>query len=124
MKYFPALAMVYLAGCYSTVPTGVETLEVTVTVYERGTVISDLSLGALPGDAIAAERYYGPPDEMLVRLALEIDRGETPDTVRVVGSIHVDERVAEPDMTLILGSATDIELDGEDLIVRLAVNGA
>ena len=123
MKYLPAMAIMLLAGGYSTVLTGVDSFEVNVTVYERGTVVSDMSLGAVPGDAIKAERYYGPPDEMLVWLALEIDRGEAPDTVRVAGSIQVDARVAEPEMTLSLGSEIDIDLDGEDLIVRLAVSG-
>ena len=35
----------------------------------------------------------------------------------------MDGRVAEQNMMLILGTATDIELDGDDPIVRLAVNG-
>jgi len=45
-------------------------------------------------------------------------------TVRVAGSIHVVGRVAEPDMNINLGAASDIELDGDDPMVRLAVNGA
>ena len=45
-------------------------------------------------------------------------------TVRVARSIHVVGRVAEPDMTINLGTTTDIELDDDDPMVRLAVNGA
>ena len=47
-------------------------------------------------------------------MALEVNHGESPDTARVAGSIQVNDRVAEPEMTLILGTATDIQLDGAD----------
>ena len=124
MKYFTAVALVLFAGCHSTVPVGDEAFDVTVTVYERGTVVSDLYLEVLPGVAFTAERYYGAPEPLSVSLAMEINHGESPGTVRVAGSILVNDRIGEPDMNMILGTATDIELHGADLIVRMTVERA
>ena len=103
-------------------PTEDDVLEVTATVYEGGTVVSEVYLEVLPGTAFAVERSYGAPEPLRVSLALEINPAESPDAVRVAGSIQVNDRVAEPDMNLILDTATDMELDGGDVIVRMTVN--
>ena len=124
MKYFTAIVMAFLAGCYAKVPTRDDAFEITATVYVDGIVVSNLKLGVLPGAAFSVSRHVGGPEPVTVGMAMVIDHGESRDTVRVARSIDVNDRVAEPDMNLILGSATDIELDGADLIVRMTVNSA
>ena len=107
MKYFTAIVIALLAGCYGTGPTEDGAFDVTATVYDGGNVVSDFTARAFPGAPFTVSRHSDAPEPVTVGLVLVVNPGESPDTVRITGSIRVNDQFAEPEMTLILGTAAD-----------------
>ncbi len=119
MKYLTAIMIALLAGCYE---AGPDAFEVTATVYDRGVAISNLTTKASSSSPFVVTQHSDAPEPVTVGLIMVVNPGESPNTVRIVGSISVNDQTVEPEMVLTLGTATDIELGGGDVIVQMIVD--